>query len=161
VTTIAFDGKNLVADGRATAGNLIVAKSSKKIFELTVAANGVEYRAVMAGAGSYQALVMAVKAMEDSENILDGCPGVLEPESFSGLLILEDGRVFALEDHLVPMPVEIPVAQGSGTEYALTSMRIGQDAIDAVLTACDMDVFSGGDLTAFDTHAWAFFDPLA
>lgn len=162
MTTVAYDGRFLAADGRSTIGNLISGKAVKKIFPLTIIANGAEVQGVLAGAGSFQTLTIVKNHLErndlfESELIPELIPE-LDPGSFQGLLVLETGEVYDLEDKLVPLPAEIPVAVGSGTNYAMAAMVVGKSAVAAVEVACELDVYSGGKISVFDTETWAFVD---
>jgi ATP-dependent protease HslVU (ClpYQ) peptidase subunit len=156
MTTVAFDGQFLAADGRATLGNLISAKSTQKIFPLVTRANGVEVKAVLAGAGSYESILLLKKHLEGND--LHDCEMIpeFEPGEMSGLLILETGEAFVLEHRLVPMPTESPVAIGSGTDFAMAAMSLGKSATEAVKVACELDCFSGGRIKTFDIESWGF-----
>lgn len=156
MTTIAFDGQYLSADGRATVENLIAAKSTQKIFPLVTQANGVEVKAVLAGAGSYEAILIVKKHLENFDlHDADMIPE-LQPGDMSGLLVLETGETFILESKLIPMPTESPVAIGSGTDFAMAAMTMGKSAPEAVQVACELDCFSGGRIKTFDIESWGF-----
>lgn len=156
MTTIAFDGQYLSADGRATVGNLIAAKSTKKIFPLVTQANGIEVKAVLAGAGSYEAILIVKKHLENFDlHDADMIPE-LQPGDMSGLLVLETGEAFVLESKLIPMEAESPIAIGSGTDFAMAAMAMGKSAPEAVKVACELDCFSGGRIKTFDIESWGF-----
>lgn len=158
MTTIAYDGRHLAADGRASQGNLIVAKRTQKIFPLKVLRDGVEQDAVLAGAGSYQTLVQVKQALAAMEGIEapEMIPAI-EPGTFQGVLVMRGtGETFYLEDQLVLTEAELPLALGSGTDYALTAMRLGKNAEEAVHVACDLDCYSGGEIRVFDVASWDF-----
>lgn len=156
MTTVAYDGRFLSADGRATNGNLISGKSTQKIFPLETTAAGCAVKGVLAGAGSYQA-IMQVKTHLESNDLFDAelIPEV-EVGEFSALLILETGEAYVLEHKLIPMPCECPVAIGSGTDFAMAAMTMGKAAPASVEVACTLDCFSGGTIRTFDTKAWSF-----
>lgn len=158
MTTVAYDGRFLAADGRSTIGNLISGKAVKKIFPLTIIANGAEVQGVLAGAGSFQTLTIVKNHLERNDLFESELIPEIDPGSFQGLLVLETGEVYDLEDKLVPLPAEIPVAVGSGTDYAMAAMVVGKSAVAAVEVACELDVYSGGKISVFDTETWAFVD---
>ncbi|SUE95774.1 proteasome subunit beta [Ectopseudomonas mendocina] len=158
MTTVAYDGRFLAADGRSTLGNLISGKAVKKIFQLLTCANGVQVQAVLAGAGSFQTVNIVKSHLERNDLFESELIPEIEPGSFQGLLVLETGEVYDLEDKLVPLPAEIPVAIGSGTDYAMAAMVMGKSAPAAVEVACELDVYSGGKIAVFDTETWAFVD---
>lgn len=156
MTTIAYDGKILAADGRATVGNLISAKKTQKIFPLKALVSGVEILGVLAGAGSYQSIMQVKQHIERADLFEAVEVPDLEPGSFTGLLVLETGEAFILEDRLIPMPVELPTAIGSGTDYAMTAMHLGKSSFEGVQAACELDCYSGGEISRFDTTDWKF-----
>lgn len=158
MTTVAYDGRFLAADGRSTVGNMISGKAVKKIFPMTIIANGAEVQGVLAGAGSFQTVNIVKSHLERNDLFESELIPEIEPGSFQGLLILETGEVYDLEDKLIPLPAEIPVAIGSGTDYAMTAMVVGKSAVAAVEVACELDVYSGGKISVFDTETWAFVD---
>lgn len=158
MTTVAYDGRFLAADGRSTIGNLISGKAVKKIFPMTIIANGAEVQGVLAGAGSFQTLTIVKNHLERNDLFESELIPEIDPGSFQGLLVLETGEVYDLEDKLVPLPAEIPAAVGSGTDYAMAAMVVGKSAVAAVEVACELDVYSGGKISVFDTETWAFVD---
>lgn len=158
MTTIAFDGRLLAADGRATAGGMITNKYAQKIFPIKMLANGLEVNGVVAGAGSFEAICMIKKHLEtydlfDAELIPE-----LEPESAGALVILETGEVYILEHKLVPMVQEVPCSIGSGSPYAMAAMVAGKSAPAAVEVAKELDCYSGGLVRVFDIYTWSFVD---
>lgn len=48
------------------------------------------------------------------------------------------------------LPVDPPVAAGSGMAFAMAAMCVGKDAKGAIKTASKLDAFTGGDITVFD-----------
>lgn len=157
MTTIAYDGHYIAADGRASQGNLIVGKRTPKLFPLTITRNGVPSDAVLAGAGSYQTLVTVAKHLAESDAESPEMIPDIDQGEFQGLLVIRDsGEVFCLEDRLILTPAEVPTALGSGMDYALTAMALDKNAEEAVHVACELDCFSGGDIAVFDTRTWQF-----
>lgn len=156
MTTIAFDGRFLASDGRATAGGMITNKNTQKIFPIKMSANGLEVNGLLAGAGSFEAICLIKKHLEtydlfDAELIPE-----LGPEYADALVILETGEVYTLERKLVPMTQEVPCSIGSGSPYAMAAMIAGKSAPAAVEVAKELDCYSGGLVRVFDVLAWDF-----
>lgn len=156
MTTIAYDGRYVVADGRSTIGNLVTGKKARKIWVIDLMVNGLQEKAIFAGAGSYQSINMVRSHLEREDFLMAEVVPELEPGSFSGMVVLQDGRCYILEDRLVPMEQEYPAALGSGTDYAMAAMALGKTAIEAVKVACDLDVYSGGELMVVDIDSLSF-----
>lgn len=158
MTTIAYDGRYVVADGRSTVGNLVTGKKARKIWVIDLTMNGFTEKAIFAGAGSYQSISIVRSHLEREDFLMAEVVPELEPNSFSGLVVLQDGRCYVLEDRIVPMEQEVPTALGSGTDYAMAAMTMGKSAIEAVKVACELDVYSGGDIMAVDINSLKFLD---
>lgn len=156
MTTIAFDGRFLAADGRATAGGMITNKNTQKIFPLKMIANGLEVDGVIAGAGSFEAICLIKKHLESYDLFDAELIPELEPESAGVLVILETGEVYVLEHKLVPMTQEVPCSIGSGSPYAQAAMVAGKSAPAAVEVAKELDCYSGGNVRVFDVMTWDF-----
>lgn len=64
----------------------------------------------------------------------------------NGLLVKPDGRVFHIfETPFFSGPLTAKFwAVGSGEHYALGAMQTGATAVDAVVAACALDVYSDG-----------------
>lgn len=158
MTTIAYDGRYLVADGRSTIGGQITGKNTQKVFPIDLNLGESKVRGVFAGAGAFETVVQVKQHLERAD--------LFEPEfipeiaagEFGGLLILETGEVYELESKLVPLPVEFPVSIGSGSQFASAAMVAGKTAIGAVEIAKELDCFSGGKSRVFDTSTWSFLE---
>lgn len=163
MTTLAFDGRYAATDGRSTCGMTITGKQVKKLFLIDGVLEGEQTQFLYMGAGSYAMLMLVKKWLEEGGDVFSKDPEQafpqLEPESFEGIIITREGEAFELETSMVSMPVEIPVGGGSGFPFALTAMHMGQNAVQAVYTATELDCGSGGKITAFDVEAWEFIDP--
>jgi len=130
MTTIAYDGRFLVADGRLSMGNEIMNDSAVKIFDV----KGTIY----AFAGS----------RTDTQTYIDWLLSgsdmsvVPELEQFSALEI-KDGVVNQFYDCKQYINIVEPyVAIGSGSVFARCAMDLGLDAFDAVAYACTRDIYS-------------------
>lgn len=139
MTTIAFDGKSMVGDGRVTSSSLIITDSHCKVHDL-----GDQFVGI---AGDFVRAEMWLA--EYSEGIL---PEVHEEKAdaddgFIILLIEKDGGDAALSYNGGPLlHVDPPVAIGTGAEVATGAMLAGKSAKDAVKIAIKKDAASGGKL---------------
>lgn len=138
MTTLAWDGKTLAADSRATSSGMPY--KAVKIFML---ADG----SLFAGSGEY-GQVHAVKAWLENADADTQKP---KTDDFAGFFVTAAGEVFRLEESLIRLPVYEPFhAMGSGRDFAMAAMHCGKSAREAVEIAALYDVFTGGDVMAFD-----------
>lgn len=64
--------------------------------------------------------------------------------SFEGLVVFASGECIRLEDKLIALPVHEPFfALGSGRDFALAAMALGQTAEQAVVLAAQFDLWTG------------------
>lgn len=133
MTTIAFDGTHLATDTLVSEGDYIYGYTDK-IHQVK--------GGVLAAAGSI------VDASLVIEWINDGRPKDRKPnlESFNAIFIPDSGEPVEYDERLVPMFVVIPWSGGSGRNFALSAMKLGKSAHDAVEFAKEIDLHSGGDV---------------
>lgn len=130
MSTIAWDGRMLAADTRGVIGESLPIESHK-LYRLT---EGRLYAAV----GTKSDLLLAKEWL-----LMAGEKPALD-ESFAALLVLANGQCVRLEDKLVALPVCEPfVALGSGRDFALAAMALGQTAEQAVALAARFDIWTG------------------
>lgn len=133
MTTIAWDGTTLAGDTLGIIGG------SLKVYSVKVFA--LEGGRVYGGAGAYQD-VLAVRdwlAKQTAEK-----PSV---QDFAGLVIDDLGKCWRLEEALIYLPITEPFhACGSGRDFALAAMAMGQDAATAVRFAAQFDVWTNDDV---------------
>lgn len=156
MTTVAYDGRFLAADGRSTAGGMVTGKNVQKLFMLDLTANGTVVRGVFGGAGCFEVLLLVKQYLENNDLFEAELVPEIEPETFQGLIVLETGEVYGLEHKLVPMPQETPCSIGSGSPFALAAMASGKSASAAIEVAKQLDCYSGGNTRVFDTVGWNF-----
>jgi hypothetical protein len=168
MTTIAFDGRYIVGDGRCTADGLILGKADRKLFSLNVTLDGEPTDVLIGTAGSAIAIAAFIRWLSKGGDLFN-----LEEDGFSlfGLnpnpdaanvgviFIVRNGPAYLVTEELVPFEVEIPLVAGSGTPYALTAMSLGLNASEAVYKSMEFDSNTGGKLLAFDTLKWEWIDP--
>lgn len=133
MTTIAFDGKVLAADTQYTSGDF-VSGYANKIHNL----NDGSYLA-MSGQIDYVPVFIAWLNGGDK-------PELPADAQFTAAHF-KDGNITEYSSSLNGYPGFTPYACGSGESCALTAMKCGKNAIDAVKVACEMDIFSGGEVT--------------
>ncbi|OQS10079.1 hypothetical protein B0T37_10545 [Chromobacterium violaceum] len=137
MTTIAFDGITMAADGRATAEDVILADDLQKLHRLET--NRWSGRPVIIGmAGVTRSVPGALAWIEG----LAEQPG--ENADFAALVWDGERLIMVSDECLTPESWPAPMAIGSGKIPALAAMRAGANAPRAVEVAITMDVYSGG-----------------
>lgn len=135
MTTIACDGKQIAGDGLVSGGNVIHSRTFAKVHALT---NGV---AVGFSGGTY--------LVQDAIAYLLGEKDALDlGEDFEAIILHPCGKCECMDGKGRRYNQPAPCATGSGAVFALAAMAAGKDAIQAVRIACDLDPFSGGDVTS-------------
>jgi len=145
MTTIAFDGFTLAADTLITNGDCVFGELEK----IHVLDDG----RLFAAAGAMD-VVFAVKDwLNGGEK-----PEIKDNDTFIGIVISAEDNGYVANEisaKLRLFPACIPWAGGTGEPYALTAMKCGKEAREAVEIACKMDIRSGGKVTFnnnFDTR---------
>lgn len=165
MTTVAFDGRYMVSEGRSTTGDgFICGREEQKVFPLTITLGGEETEVVVGISGNAITIQSFVRFLESGGDMLDRESGFSlfsdhpDPEhaSIGVIMVTRAGEVSLISESLVPFPAEFPLSAGSGTPFATTAMSCGMNAVQAVLKAIEFDVYSGGKLRAFDTETWAW-----
>lgn len=165
MTTVAFDGRFLVSDGRSIMGSMISGSKTKKIFLIENAVfEGVKQQLVYTGAGVFEKVLLVKKWLEEGNDMTGSLEDQILPavagDEFEGLFITQDGRIFTIESGLIPLELADGrlIAIGSGTTFAYTALLCGKTAVQAIEMACDLDMGTGGELRCFDTVHWKFID---
>lgn len=136
MTTIATDGRMMVADGLSTSSGIVISECAVKMHQL-------EDGRVFGGCGYYHEVMSVVRWLEAGEP--DERPTV--DQDFMGLLLSDDGAEL-IEHGMARQRCVMPVAIGSGRDIAIGAMMAGKGPIEAVKLACERDVYSGGQITA-------------
>jgi hypothetical protein len=131
--TIAYKDGILAADTQIVKNGLRVL-GQKKIFELE--------SCVMAYEGELSQLEIV---KEFAEHWIKKGDSISLPGNYSAL-IFKDGKLYQADPNGLPYEAIEPCAIGSCAVIAMTAMKLGRSAIDAVLTAIEMDVYSGGSV---------------
>jgi ATP-dependent protease HslVU (ClpYQ) peptidase subunit len=136
MTTIVYRNGIMAADSRAYGGDKVPIGEKVKIRRLE---DGTLLGATSAIVGASQ-LVMDWYA--------EGCPKKPEgydiPDKFTLLVVKPDGAAYMANDGPnLTGPLTAPFqAVGSGEEFALGAMAHGASAVEAVVAACKLDVWS-------------------
>lgn len=143
MTTIAFDGKILSAEGREVVDNLIV---SDKVRKLHYVEGGQFYLAV---AGVTNDIPVYEEFFRTGQKPSD-------EYKFDSEVIIIDSTGHAMYGTCLNdmTEMDIPFAIGSGGDIAIGAMLAGADAVEAVKIACKKDVYSGGFISYVDIEAW-------
>jgi len=137
VTVIAWDGRTLAADRRATSGGAIL--SVTKLFRTD---DGEYIVAVSGGADSIEQTRAWFNAGRDPKEWHGDNEG-----SCHALAIHRSGRIEKYESSGFPMIIEDPfAASGSGRDYARAVLHMGHRAWDAVAVACALDTECGNGI---------------
>lgn len=137
MTTLAFDGKILAADTRVTTSSGMVFGNTEKIISL-------DDGRLLAGCGSISVLHAVASWLNGGEK-----PKLEDGESFEGILINAGGSGHIAQEITNEMrlyPACIPWASGTGEQFAMTAMRCGKNAAEAVEVAMQLDIYSGGNV---------------
>jgi hypothetical protein len=127
MTTIAWDGKTLAADTLVTANGMAFGKA-KKIHKLK---DG-RYFALC---GSFSVEPAVIEWLNGGEK-----PQILDVEGVGGIVVEKNGRAFEFGRAYRLFPACVPWAGGSGEQIAMTAMKCGKTAVEAVKVACKLDI---------------------
>lgn len=135
MTTVAFDGKTLAADKRATSGNNISTVTKiRRIGDLLVG-----------GSGDLDFVLSMMEWIEKGRDIAAFPTHQRDKDDWQTVLVIEkDGTPSVYNRTPHPIRYEQPnVAIGSGRDFALAAMHLGCDAITAVKVASALDCGTG------------------
>lgn len=133
MTTIAYDGKTICTDSQVSSRDVRFGTTTK-LWKL-------ESGALFAVAGDI-ALGYAVMLWLDQKAEK---PTSTDDEQVAGILIETDGSAWEYSGKAIRrFPACVPWATGSGEVIAMTAMRCGKTAREAVELACEMDANTSG-----------------
>lgn len=138
MTVIAYDGRTLAADKRASYGGMICTVT--KIHKV----NGL----LIGGAGDFT-FVMAMIEWVKSGRVISEFPAAqASKDDWQSVVVIElDGSISLYERTPFPVRYEQPhFAIGSGREYARAAMALGYDSVRAVETAILLDTGCGNGI---------------
>lgn len=140
MTTIAWDGKSLVGDGRVTSSSLILTDKHVKVHDTGDQLIGM--------AGDFASCEEWIEAYFEGR-LLEPVKETEENDcGFIVLLVERDNKKAAVSFNGGPLlQVEAPFAIGSGGDVAVGAMLAGKTARQAVGIAMKHDAATGGKLT--------------
>lgn len=145
MTTIAFKQGILAADSRVTAGGHIVSDSHNKIMKINQEVsflNGEHFVKYIACSG----VILSLEAVRDY--LVENKELSYVKDDEYSCFILTDKECFALyfndDNNAYIDKCFDGEAIGSGAAFAVSAMKMGLSAVDAVKHACKLDVYSGG-----------------
>lgn len=161
MTTICWDGKTLVSDSQMTSGNMIHPAAFKKIHVPDDAteyweANGVKVIA-FGLAGQAKAVEFIKEYLRKGVDYKSRVEHSDELD-FEVLLITEKHNCFLWSvyankekrgEEQFLLPLDPPVATGSGKRFALSILSIGKSSEAALKATMKLDAFTGGEPVIF------------
>lgn len=146
MTTIAWDGKTLAADGRTTSETIISCDKSVKLFKLLdipYYGDILLYAGLCGAAAEQQRYIHFLHI----ENFFED-----EIEVELGGIIVGRDYVYAVEGgpQLCRFPRCTKMAAGSGAHFAMSAMNLGKSAVQAVKHAMKFDAATGGRIQCVD-----------
>lgn len=140
MSVIAWDGRQLAADKRASMGGLIA--STTKIFRVEDKQFGEALVGYSGNADAGEEMLAWFSAGHDPTTFP---PSQRDKDDWAGLLVAwRDGNLWKYER--TPFPLRFPPQQfaiGSGRDFALAAMHLGLTAEQAVGVACVFDTGCG------------------
>jgi ATP-dependent protease HslVU (ClpYQ) peptidase subunit len=137
MTTIATDGRSMAGDGQREQNDTIVDTHAVKVCRLR---DGL----IVGTCGDVAAGLMLIEWLSE---------GGAEPDfdgKVNALLLHPDGSVDMLDRNCKPIRVSVPVAIGSGMDFAIGAMEFGASPEQAVEIASRRDPNTGGSITVLE-----------
>lgn len=151
MTTIAYKNGIMVSDGRMSLGDMIIKEDTQKVFWVNNHLAGVcgRARAINTFVTWLQKMTDYHIVNQEVGELVDLVPPALEDdEGYSALVVTPSRQVLMYEGNTpIDMGSDVPMSVGSGSCFALASMKTGASAEEAVKVACELDVYSGGEIT--------------
>ena len=143
MSVIAWDGKTLAADKRASCGSYF--RTTTKIFK--------HGPALVGYSGDQSAGEEVFAWFRDGHNADKFPASQRDRDDYAGLLVVwYDGELWKYER--TPFPLKYPPQQfaiGSGCDFALAAMYCGKTASEAVEVACQFNIWCGNGIDTL-TH---------
>lgn len=144
MTTIAFDGRTLAADSRATEGDESAKSRCVKMWRLRSRVAPVQGDVLLAMSGDEFAALLFKDWLEEGGEPKLVARGVRDDEDFDVLVVHKSGLYNANHLCRLERSAEEQWAHGTGRQAALAAMRCGKSAVDAVRIASGIDPYTGG-----------------
>ena len=151
MTTIAYRDGIMASEGKMTLGDMIIKLDTEKVFWVNNHLVGVcgRARAINTFVSWLQKQTDYHIVNSEVGDLVDLIPPVLEDdEGYTALVVTPSRQVLMYEGNTpIDMGIDVPMSVGSGSCFALASMKTGASAEEAVKVACELDVYSGGEIT--------------
>jgi hypothetical protein len=149
MTVIAWDGRTLAADKRASSAGLH--RTVTKVFKVFVPETPKRRQRylLVAGSGDYDMCSAMVQWIREGENP-DTFPTAQRTSAdFSPMVVVDEGKVYVYERQPYRIHFEDRLyAAGSGRDFALMAMHLGKSAAEAVELACIFQIDCGNGVDA-------------
>lgn len=142
MTVIAWDGKTLAADKRATSAGMIFTVT--KMFRVR--------GCLVAASGDFDRINESVAWFAAGADPSKMPPYARDNTDFVALLVINNvGHILKYERSAEPFRIESPFyAIGSGRDFAMAAMHLGHSAKEAVAVACALDSTCGNGIDALE-----------
>ena len=151
MTTICYKSGIMSSDGRMSLGDMIIKEDTQKVFWVNNHLVGVcgRARAINTFVTWLQKMTDYHIVNQEVGELVDLVPPALEDdEGYSALVVTPSRQVLMYEGNTpIDMGSDVPMSVGSGSCFALAAMKAGNSAEEAVKVACELDVYSGGEIT--------------
>ena len=137
MTTIACDGKTVVADGQMTAGSEILDLTKKK---LRVSGAGI---LGFTGTSALQNVIFDWFENGSDPSKIDGA---MKEMDWTLAVFKVDAAYYYKNNCPYPISMPYPIAFGNGQELATGAMLAGASARRALEIACARDIMTGGEI---------------
>lgn len=139
MTTIAYkhDTKTIAWDSRATSGNAIASDTDQKMLEV----NGVKFW--LSGSVADERLLINMYFGEKSEVIPEANAFAWDGDELFLIGVNDEALIWK-------QPLRYNKALGSGGDFALSAMRLGLSAKEAVEHAKTLDCYTGGNVNVME-----------
>jgi len=144
MTTIAYDGRYIVADGRETYGNMICDDRIDK--------------SITTSLGVFFLTGSTADCNRFANDFVVGAKTEIDSHTTGFLFSNNECFMVGIDDGVFWDYVQTgnPFTAGSGNQYAIAAIDHGKNAIEAVKYAITRDCKSGGMITCYDTHTSKF-----
>lgn len=149
MTVIAWDGKTLAADSRVTVHSAIVDDNMQKLYRL--------HKEIMYGGDKLLAVGWSGDAA-DVDRVLcylysEEFPSDMEVKHGIGALVIGKKYAYILEpgqSFLIRYRRNTKLAEGCGAPFAMSAMKLGLNAVQAVKHAIKLDSACGGKIRSIE-----------
>lgn len=152
MTVIAWDGRNLVGDGRATRGSVICSETIQKV-EVVDVKNFGKCAVGICGALHLKGPLFQHLAVNGFGGDIELNIGMDEegPIEMQGILVTPKGVAYEFSSLGGWYELNGPTAIGSGGSIASHYLLTGHDALTAVQKTCLTDITCGGNIVQYNS----------